>query len=181
MTYYRDLSGYEYFPEYDRPGTKNIGWLEHGHEFDIMVPSEEILELLWRFCAVSVVQTRGLHDCDLCTPCARVSARKDGLLCLLLGSAEIRVFSRAGEIFAAPNLIYHYVNTHHYKPPDEFLRALREGPNPPSAEYFEQLKKLNLEWDETSTYDPNAKSFRFVRDAEGNVHNQEVHVHMHHD
>jgi hypothetical protein len=28
--------------------------------------------------------------------------------------------------------------------PDEFLRALHEGPCPPNLEYFEQLKKLEL-------------------------------------
>jgi len=42
-------------------------------------------------------------------------------------------------------MIYHYVQAHYYKPPDEFLRALREGPKPPSREYFDLIKKLDLE------------------------------------
>jgi hypothetical protein len=51
-----------------------------------------------------------------------------------------------GHIYAAPTLIYHYVEAHHYKPPDEFLQALREGPRPPSQEYFAELAKLGVEW-----------------------------------
>jgi hypothetical protein len=49
---------------------------------------------------------------------------------LLLGSSEIRVFSRNGDIYAAPTLIYHYVNPHHYAPPGAFIQALNEGPVP---------------------------------------------------
>jgi hypothetical protein len=91
---------------------------------------------------------------------------------LLLGTAEIRVFSTEPNaesllrtlsgiesggllflqkalvpvrVYASPTLIYHYVEAHHYKPPDEFLRALRDGPKPPSPEYFDLLAKLDLE------------------------------------
>jgi hypothetical protein len=41
-----------------------------------------------------------------------------------LGSAEIRLASQGGAIFAAPDLICHYVAIHGYCPPDEFLAAL---------------------------------------------------------
>jgi hypothetical protein len=58
----------------------------------------------------------------------------------MLGAAEIRVFAKDGVAYAAPTLVYHYVSVHHYKPPDEFVRALREGPLPSSPEYFERLK-----------------------------------------
>ena len=60
------------------------------------------------------------------------------------------MFSRDGRIYAAPTLIYHYVAVRHYKPPDEFLQALREGPRPCSQQYFDALAKLNLEWTTTS-------------------------------
>jgi hypothetical protein len=64
---------------------------------------------------------------------------------LLLGSAEIRVFGKGELIYAAPNLIYHYVSVHCYKPPEEFLQALEEGPSPPGSEYFKRLTNLNLD------------------------------------
>ena len=59
---------------------------------------------------------------------------------LPLGNAEIIVFGQRGKIYVAPNMIYHYVTAHHYKPPDEFVQALRDGPCPPEHEYIERLK-----------------------------------------
>jgi hypothetical protein len=83
---------------------------------------------------------RGVHDCEFCKsedlPLAERNNEK-----LLLGTSEIRVFSTQGEIYAAPTLIYHYVSVHHYEPPDEFVRALTEGPQPESREYFDRLKE----------------------------------------
>ncbi len=194
MTFFPDLSFYDYLRDNKVP-ERNIGWLERGHEFERMAPSEETLDLLWSFCTISVMQTRGIHACDLCETRKTVHAVRHGVR-FLLGTLEIRVFSKEGDrtsalkqrirekessglillrsspfpfaIYAAPTLIYHYVRTHHYKPPDEFLRALSEGPRPPAHEYFERLKKLNLEWKETPPADPNAVPFMFVR-TEGEV------------
>jgi hypothetical protein len=113
------------------------------------------------------MKMRGVHACDLCDTPQSPYAERNGEK-LLLGCAEIRVFSaessatsleRALEraesgglillrrspvpfnIYAAPTLIYHYVEAHHYCPPEDFLRALREGPQPPSPDYFDLLRK----------------------------------------
>jgi len=43
-----------------------------------------------------------------------------------LGSAEIRVQGIDGAVYAAPNLIYHYMANHNYLPPEEFLGAIRD-------------------------------------------------------
>jgi hypothetical protein len=61
-----------------------------------------------------------------------------------MGSAEIRVFARDGTAYAAPTLIYHYMKFHDHRPPDEFIRALTEGPAPWSVEYLDRLKGLGL-------------------------------------
>jgi len=79
----------------------------------------------------------------------------------MLGGSEIRVFSPRGQIYAAPTLIYHYINTHHYDPPEEFMRALYEGPAAGSREYFERLKGLGLEWTRTSSPATKTAWFRF--------------------
>ena len=63
---------------------------------------------------------------------------------LWLGSAEIRVFSNEGVTYAAPNLIYHYIVDHHYLPPEEFIRAVLEGPLPDSPEYLARAEQV--EW-----------------------------------
>ena len=74
--------------------------------------------------------------------------RKDGLR-LELGRAEIRVFGDRGKIYASPNMLFHYVTAHHYKPPDEFIQALKHGPCPPDKEYFDRLESIGLEWAKT--------------------------------
>ena len=71
------------------------GWLQRGHAFETAPPLEETLDLLWSFCKVRVMQMRGIHQCDLCSPALTVSAIRSGVK-LLLGSAEIRVFSKDG-------------------------------------------------------------------------------------
>jgi hypothetical protein len=58
---------------------------------------------------------------------------------IMLGDAEMRVFGPKGRIYAAPNMLYHYVRVHHYKPPDEFLQALKNGPFPPDPKYLSKL------------------------------------------
>jgi hypothetical protein len=159
MTYYVDLSDYTYHcAAFYRPGTKNVGWLASGHKFEKAEPTEAILNELWNFCKVSVAQMRGIHECEFCSDEHSYYAERNGEH-LLLGTSEIRVFPKQGAIYAAPTLIYHYVMAHKYKPPDEFVRALVEGPAPPNQEYFDRLRELGLEWNWTSA--PSAKPVRF--------------------
>jgi hypothetical protein len=44
----------------------------------------------------------------------------------MLGSAEIRVPGKSGIQYACPNMIYHYLQDHNYRPPDEFITAVLE-------------------------------------------------------
>jgi hypothetical protein len=163
MTYFKDLSEYTYGDlAFARPGTKNIGWLGRGHDFPVKKPSEEVLDLLWEFCSISVALARGGHDCEFCSSKPTYFVERNGQR-LLLGVAEMRAFSDNQLIYAAPTLIFHYVRDHHYQPPGEFLDALRKGPRPPSQEYFEALKEIGLPWSKTSSgadrrYPPGDKS-----------------------
>jgi hypothetical protein len=150
MAYFEDLSEYTYDVEFARPGTKTVGWLGRGHSFPTSPPSDDILDLLWVLCSTSVALQRGVHACEFCpSGSGYLSERNEKRL--LLGAAEIRAFSEAGHIYAAPNLIYHYVLVHHYQPPDKFVEALRKGLRPPHREYFECLEKLGLRWNATSS------------------------------
>ena len=65
---------------------------------------------------------------------------------MLLGTSEVRVFGEDGNIFAAPTLIYHYMKDHHYRPPDQFIMAVLDGPTPPDSAYFKRLQDVGLEW-----------------------------------
>jgi hypothetical protein len=144
MTYFKDLSQYTFLPRKAAPMAKNVGWLERGRAFDQQEPTEEVLEALWSHVTILVMQTRGRHLCDLCRPAKSIVAQRNKRR-VLLGTSEMRIFGD-GEIYAAPSLIFHYVHTHHYKPPAEFVAALLNGPRPPNQEYFEKLGSTGVDW-----------------------------------
>jgi hypothetical protein len=152
MAYLKDLSDYTFSPpEADQPKMKSIGFLQPDKTFDVHQPTEEVLDLLWQHCKISVNETRGIHRCEFCQapPKTVYASRKDSQGLIRLGGAEILVFSAEGEIYAAPNLVYHYVHVHHYNPPDEFLEALIYGPSPANPLYFGHLRRTKFQWKET--------------------------------
>ncbi|AKF06695.1 hypothetical protein DB32_003844 [Sandaracinus amylolyticus] len=112
-----------------------------------------------------VNSTRGLHDCELCARPENTFFKRDAGL--LLGSGEIRVFSPEGDVFAAPNLIYHYVNDHKYRPPLQFIRAVAEGPVPFSDEYSRLLDAMGLIWRENPLREGGLRPFKLVQTADG--------------
>lgn len=158
MTYYPDLSPYEFTSSAEVPAPLNVGWLDPDHSFGTAKPDEQMLDRLWQFCRISVWRRRSKDDCPLCGHWG--DHEHDGTT-LLLGAAEIRVFDQAARIvYAAPTMIYHYVREHHYRPPREFLEALDCGPQPGSPEYRDLLKRSGVEWKPTS---PFSRPFRFVK------------------
>jgi len=117
-----DLTEYRYLGKAD-PSVLNVGWLDVAEPFPTgdVTPAE--LATLLRLAKEPVNRTRGWHRCGICgvNP-PIVAGRSDDAV--QLGDAEIRVVGCDGTIYAAPNLIYHYVEAHHYRPPDQFLKAL---------------------------------------------------------
>lgn len=149
MTYFADLSPYEFF-RFGKPMSLNVGWLDAAQEFATGSVDAEIVTRLEQISCYSVNQTRGLHPCNICSSdMSLIYKLKDRKL--LLGDAEIRVFSAEGEIFAAPTMLLHYITVHNYLPPPSFLNAVKNGPVPPMQDYFDQLKAQDDEWVETST------------------------------
>jgi hypothetical protein len=164
MTSYGDLSEYSYHrSKFFRPGTKNIGWIGAGSDFECAESTEETLQAVWEHCKISIAYMPGIHRCEFCNDFSYYAERNGEYL--LLGGSEIRVFSPSGEIYAAPTLIYHYMHAHYYAPPLEFLWALHEGPVPGSSAYFDRLKELGMEWSKTSAPAKKTAWFRF--DPEG--------------
>ena len=49
MAHPKDLSEYTDYPGSDRHVTKAVGWPGRGHGFEIELPSEELLDLLWQY------------------------------------------------------------------------------------------------------------------------------------
>lgn len=136
VTYYRDFSPYRYLRSARRRRTVNIGWLDRPRCFPQGPLDPGVIERIWNYCTHSVLETRGGHCCTWCPRGAEqpLLVQYNGVT-LELGVAEIRVFGQASTIYAAPNLIYHYIVSHQYRPPDAFVSAVLHGPQPRTAEY----------------------------------------------
>jgi hypothetical protein len=123
MTWFADGSPYVYMGPSEQ-GLVNVGWLDAKHPFAQTIPDPDFLAMLLAKCAQPTNKTRGWHRCELCDATAPFVVKHNSRT-LMLGGAEIRVEGR-GLRFAAPDLIYHYVRDHHYRPPDDFNVALRK-------------------------------------------------------
>jgi hypothetical protein len=168
VAHFDDLSPYAYdAAAAGRASAKNVGWLDAVHDFTKGAASAGLLEAIWEHCFILVTPTRGLHPCGLCDSSSNVFER--GGTRLLLGSAEIRVFGAEGEVFAAPNLLYHYVAEHQYRPPPAFTQALASGPRPGSEEYKRALEGLGVAWRANVPLIEEPRQFRFVRTKDGVV------------
>lgn len=113
VTFFADLTPYTYLqPEEEQAETVNIGWLDRWHAFPTGETSEEFRGKLQQLCLRRVKQTRGFHSCAFCKGRDKPH-----------GSAEIRIPGKDC-VYAAPELVYHYVVAHAYKPPEEFIEAV---------------------------------------------------------
>jgi hypothetical protein len=137
MTFYPDLSPYVYLRSAKDYGVAlNVGWLSKEYSYPEGNVSSEFLNNLWVHCKSRVLLTRGFSPCELSSECECPIVAKFNREILRLGSAEIRVLAKDGTIFAAPDMIFHYVITHHYLPPKEFVEAVIDGFLPQSPEYL---------------------------------------------
>ncbi|MGV9345205.1 DUF7919 family protein [Streptomyces spiralis] len=130
MTYYTDLSPYEYFPESvpSEVTARNIGWLDTGQDYTRGPSPKPFLEGLSELVRDGrQMQTRGWHRCLL--PHDNEEAEYPISVNIAdvkvsLGGAEIRVVAESGDWLIAPDLVYHYVTEHSYRPPQAFIEAV---------------------------------------------------------
>ncbi|WTX00916.1 hypothetical protein OG216_46650 (plasmid) [Streptomycetaceae bacterium NBC_01309] len=173
MAYIADLSPYTYqddehvdvdggvvvfVPRYPRIA---VGWLAAGREISRgAVPSGFVEALIRIKKARRVNPMRGFHSCEFCPapdPFDGWPETVYGGASLSLGNAEIRVPvpQAPRRMFAAPNLVIHYVIGHDYAPPQEFIDAvmaddgswaeLRVGPwFPAGAEILEHSGRTGV-------------------------------------
>ncbi|MCK9894825.1 hypothetical protein [Frankia sp. AgB32] len=135
MPYRHDLSPHPYFEAISRikgwppPGTAalTVGWLAPEHDFPTALPDDAFVDALFSLCAHhSVMRVRSYYGCLLphaTRPAAPYVVRRGGEEARL-GSAEIGVVAASGELLLAPNLVFHYVEGHHYQPPEIFIEAV---------------------------------------------------------
>ena len=129
MTYYADLTPFTYDDFVEAEGElRNVGWLSSLRPFRQGRPSRDFRRRLFDLCSEPQVHHLGYHNCriDRC----RLVPRRRGVTTklkgrsLTLGSGIVVLEGRDGVSYAFPDLLYHYVKTHWYRPPDEFVEAV---------------------------------------------------------
>lgn len=134
MAYYEDLSPYNY--SHHSKKEFNVGWLQKGQPFPIGEVTAGFIDRLNLYLNsdFTLFHYMGDHDCEFCDKYESASC-------------EIRVVSADGKIYAAPELIKHYILDHSYLPPQEFIDAVMTGPIPGSPEYDNVIKRLPESWE----------------------------------
>jgi hypothetical protein len=147
MTYFPDLTPYTYALTNDNVDASvlNVGWLDISAPYAVGVTSQEFQKKILDFCVSEYIVLRclGYHECQYCVnpPWPIVVQHQSGRK-VELGNGEIRVIGKS-VIYASPTLIYHYVSVHSYRPPDEFVEAVLNGPHAGSDEQKAILAKLH--------------------------------------
>src|SRR5262249_16801875 len=105
-----------------------VGWLHPDHPYSDGEVSPEFRSHIRRFVekwqssaiALGFPFAPGLHECDFCRKARGVG--NFGVPC-------------GGSLFVAPEMVVHYIEEHGYRPPDEFVAALLQCPEPDSEAY----------------------------------------------
>jgi len=131
--YFADLTPYAYERPNELRFTLNVGWLDESHPFPVGNVRDELVDKIKSLCfgrVASSLQYRGYHRCEFCSDVEgsirgftyKMPTEVDGRR---VGSAVIIVPDAHGENFYFfPNLLIHYIQTHHYLPPEPFLQAI---------------------------------------------------------
>ena len=110
MSYFADLTLHTYTST-DDVDMLNIGWLDATYLFDCGDTSVEFHEALRKLIEQPIQMHRGFHICEFCEPNSPFSPSAGH------GNGQIRVMGPDRQWYAAPTMVYHYVVTHHYRPP----------------------------------------------------------------
>jgi hypothetical protein len=125
---------YEDLSPYSGDRLLAVGWLERGRDYPRGAVAPEVYAKLVELCRDpwQPVVAAGVHACSLCL---YASERSDGA----------NLFLPDGDrAFVAPVLIRHYMNAHHYRPPDDFCRAVLACPEMRSKAFREALVRSGL-------------------------------------
>ncbi|MGX4583181.1 ankyrin repeat domain-containing protein [Paenibacillus chitinolyticus] len=142
--YYKDLT---YYSLHHFENAQNIGWINGVNDYNKGSVSSHFIENLRLYTIKPFNEIRGNMNCSLCSD---NSLDANGFT--TLGLSEIRVISKDGKNkYASPSMIIHSITEHHYCPPEDFIRAVIDGPKPGSNEYQEYERRYNIEclWGES--------------------------------
>lgn len=127
--YFRDLTAYTYERLSELETVLNVGWLDKDHSFVTGKVENTIIDKIEVMIVTHKItnQMRGNHVCNLCT---HIDPYEDTFYWphkgkrVLLGSSELWIPGKSNKVYAAPDMILHYITEHNYLPPSEFLNAV---------------------------------------------------------
>lgn len=136
MAYYPDLSPYSYDALDEQPegedvsalrGALNVGWLQAGIRYPRGAVPANFVTGLFRLCSQARWGHRGIHACNLgWCPVIQIGHykvhRRGG--CVVRLGSRVVIVRGPHHTYAAPDLVYHYVVRHKYRPPAEFIEAV---------------------------------------------------------
>jgi len=100
-----------------------VGWLDDGDYLHGEVPAHFLVKLAELISREPVNQMRHIDPCPICGE-EGIRASNAGTE-LFLGTAEVWVPSPEGiHVYAAPDLVWHFVDQHGYLPPHGFVEAV---------------------------------------------------------
>ncbi|MFI6514792.1 hypothetical protein ACIBF1_04435 [Spirillospora sp. NPDC050679] len=132
MPFYPDLTDYEYatntLPRSSSGESSrylNVGWLSREITFPTGATDPAAGHVLIRLATEPVNVFRGFHYCEFCDTESPIRIRVPELpgTVASLGTGEIHVPGENGVVYVAPTLIIHYMESHAYLPPQEFIDA----------------------------------------------------------
>ena len=140
-TYISDLAPYP-ITEIDRSHKYDlvaIGWLNPVYDYPVGDVSIDFSIRIERFCTKPLIRTFGAEFCSLCGVEEVVQIQlQSGKKFTLYGANEIRILSLdRSKVYAAPDILLHYIVYHYYAPPQEFIDAVLVAPLPGTPEYDE--------------------------------------------
>lgn len=134
-----------YVPDLAETGSlKSVGYLSRKHDYPKGETSDEMFARLFCLAKRPLGGWAGEHLCDLgyCgsnRPQPRLEWQ--GIEIPRSCSTDILVPDKT-VVYIAPALILHYIRAHRYLPPACFIEAVLVCPEPDSADYRGQIKKI---------------------------------------
>jgi hypothetical protein len=103
-----------------------VGWLDVNHPYDRGAVSADVVGRLFELTTTRRKLTRAGHPCTFCIADGRHDFARMTLhgTTIDVGFGEVTLAGEGETTYLFPDLICHYVLSHGYRPPDEFLDAV---------------------------------------------------------
>lgn len=113
-----------------------VGWLDKHHSYPKGPVPNSFLETLKRHIqtAWQPVVSAGLYECSFCEVGQTWGAGGN----VWIPAPKV--------VYIAPEMITHYIETHDYQPPDEFIEAVLACPVQDSVEYQQAMQPYLYHW-----------------------------------